>query len=122
MMIHPIAIGVAVVVAIGMFAPHLLKPIGRMLGKTVRKEVERRMGVTPTIKRLLKNTQPSNSPKLPEVTAQSVETEIINTQPEHQELSPKRQLKTPAMAYAWTIGLGIAAVAGVLLWILLQSR
>ena len=128
LMIHPYAIGLIVIVALGMFAPHFLGPIGRFLGKSVRREIERRLGITPTIKRGIKHII-SESPQKPDPPARKPLPTLVpepiaemSAEPMTPPGVPTKGNQSQARAFAWTIAIGVLGIAGVLLWILLQSR
>ncbi|MEP6755496.1 MAG: hypothetical protein ABJA67_08355 [Chthonomonadales bacterium] len=123
MMIHPIAIGIVAIVAIGLLAPHLLGPIGRLLGRQARRHVERRIGFVP---KLPSNPKPTPRPEpAPVQQAQEAKPELVETPQivlEESRSLPTTRQSTPVAAYLWTIGIGVCGIVGVLLWILLHTR
>lgn len=122
LMFHPLALGVIAIFVIGMFVPHFLGPIGRLLGRTARRNIERRIGFFPKVKLDTKQAAPPKPAQaVPLQPIQPLETELTEASIEEiqSEISPRR---SSVSAYLWTIGIGVSAIVCVLLWILLQSH
>jgi Sec-independent protein translocase protein TatA len=119
----PWQILIVALLAIGLLAPHLLPRIGRMLGRTLRAEAFRRVGLPPSAKKQARH-QSIPIPRL----AEPEQVEI--TMPEHPAPTLRRDTTSTLSSApprrrglpSWLVFSMAAAAASVVFWLLLHSR
>jgi Sec-independent protein translocase protein TatA len=150
LVLSPWHIGILVILVVTLFAPQLMAPIGRMLGKLMRAEVRRRTGIAiprevmgeraparpeaarePRSAGTVIEIDPSESVARPagarrETLTISPAREAPTAPPEPRDESPARAAgpskSRSSGAPVWLMGGVVAGAAGVLLWLLLHAR
>jgi hypothetical protein len=122
----PWQVFVVALLAVGLLAPQLLPKLGRMLGRTLRAEVFRRVGLSPS-RRVAAETVASPRP-IPRMPAPEAAVEILA--PERPDatlragskrsLEPQRTAK--GAAPIWLVTFVAFAAAGAIFWLLLHTR
>jgi hypothetical protein len=121
----PWQVAVVLLLVVGLFAPQLLPRFGRMLGRMIRSEAFRRLGL-PTASS--GSSSPPRNARPPQEQAPTPAIEVL--MPEHpaptlrthsdRSLVPRpTPARTPPL---WLVGTGVLAVAGAIFWLLLHSR
>jgi Sec-independent protein translocase protein TatA len=112
MVLSPWQIGLAVLIGLMVFAPHLLPPFGRFLGRLVGIEVKRRTGFAPS--KMAKRAEP-----------------VIEILPPEEAPKPLRTQQAAPIDVAtpdrkpipvWQVTVLIGGVVSGLLWLLLHQR
>lgn len=114
---------IAGVLLIGLFAPHLLPKIGRMLGRTIRGELFRRVGLpTRVASSLRSSTQAAYEPppQTPEERYDPIPTQP-NREVRVESLQSFEPVQTRGITF-WLVGAGVFVAAGLIFWLLLHAR
>jgi hypothetical protein len=112
MVLSPWQIGLAVLIGLMVFAPHLLPPFGRFLGRLVGIEVKRRTGFSPS--RMAKRAEPVIEVLPPEEAPKPLRSSVVTPI----DIVSTAKKPTPV----WPVALLITGAVGGLLWLLLHQR